>query len=109
TKRGKPRQCRTAALDALARLASGTTPTEEQQRRIVSALTACLEGEGPRVRGAAISALRELGRGATPALTALDALGLHDPNERVRDLARQARDQIRSSGQVPPEVGRLRE
>jgi aminopeptidase N len=109
TKRGKPRQCRTAALDALARLANGTTPTEEQQRRIVTALSTCLEGEGPRLRGAAISALRELGRAATPALAALDALGLHDPNERVRDLARQARDQIRSSGQVPPEVGRLRE
>jgi aminopeptidase N len=109
TKRGKPRQCRISALDAVGRLANDTTPSEEQQRHIVRALSDCLENEGPRVRGAAANALREMGRTATPALAALDALAQHDANARVRELAQQARDHIRNTGQVPSEVSRLRD
>jgi aminopeptidase N len=108
TKRGKPRNCRSAALTALGRLAKAA-PTDSQRDQIVKAVVACLDGEGPQVRGAAAETLRELGQSATPALPALEALSRHDPEERVREQARRAVEQIRSHTPVPVEVTRLRE
>src|SRR5207247_455864 len=75
TKRGKPRETRSAALDGLARLAQGANPTDEQRQRMVAAVTACLEGESVPVRRSAIGALRDLGRSASPAAVTLEALG----------------------------------
>jgi aminopeptidase N len=109
SKRGKPRACRSAALQGLATLAQTGNPTEEQRQHIVTAVTACLEGEGPRIRMSAISALRDLGRSASPALAALQALSLHDPDDRIRDLAKRASEQIRSNAPPPVELTRLRE
>jgi hypothetical protein len=57
----------------------------------------------------AISALRDLGGSAAPALAAIDALGTHDPDPRVRELAKRAGEQIRSNTPAPVEVTRLRE
>jgi aminopeptidase N len=109
TKRGKPRACRSAALQGLAKLAQTANPTEAQQRQIALAIMACLENEGPRIRLSAISALRDLGRSASPALVALEALGLHDPEELIRDLAKRAGEQIRNQAPVPVELTRLRD
>jgi aminopeptidase N len=109
TKRGKPRACRSAALQGLAKLAQTANPTDDQRHQIVAAVMACLEGEGPRIRRSAISALLDLGRSAAPALAALDALRLHDPQERIRDLAQRAAEQIRNNAPVPVELTRLRE
>jgi aminopeptidase N len=109
TKRGKPRECRAAALQGLVRLAQTANPTDEQRRQVMTAITGCLEGEGRRLRMAAVSALRDLGRSASPALTTLAALSLHDPDERVRELAKRAGEQIRSNAPAPVELTRLRE
>src|SRR5262249_58283234 len=50
TKRGKPRACRTAALNALKVLAQKGNPSDEQRKQIVTAAAACLDGEGVPVR-----------------------------------------------------------
>ena len=109
TKRGKPRACRSAALQGLAKLAQTANPTEDQRHQIVGAVMACLEGESPRIRMDAILALRDMGRSASPALAALEALRLHDPEERIRDLAKRTEEQIRNDAPVPVELTRLRE
>jgi aminopeptidase N len=109
TKRGKPRDARAEALQALGRLAQTANPTDEQRQRIVTAATDCLAGESSRVRLAAVTALRDLGRSATPAVAALEALSRHDPDDRVRELARKAIEQVRSNTPAPVEVKRLRE
>jgi aminopeptidase N len=109
TKRGKPRNCRVAALTALARLALTGNPSDEQRQRSVTAAAACLDGEGPPVRRAAVAALRDLGRSAAPTLPELEAIRLHDPNARIRELAQKAVEQIRSNQPAPVELTRLRE
>ncbi len=109
TQRGKPRDCRVAALTALPRLAQTAAPSDDIRRRMVGAVAACLEGEGEPVRAAAVSALRGLGRSAEPSLAALEALAVHDPSDAVRDLARKAMDEIHKDQPVPVELTRLRE
>jgi aminopeptidase N len=109
TKKGKPRECRSAALRALDQLAKTANPSEEQRGKIVTAVAACLEGEGPRLRGTAIGVLRSLGRSAAPILVTLEDIQLHDPSDRMRELAKNAVDQIRKNEPVPVELTRLRE
>jgi aminopeptidase N len=109
TKKGKPRSTRAAALAGLAQLSKGANPSEEQRGKMVAAVVACLEGEGSAVRRSAVAAVREFGRAGTPALGALDALHLHDPDDRIRDLARASAEQIRKNEPVPVELTRLRE
>jgi aminopeptidase N len=109
TKRGKPRNCRVAALNGLVRMAQTANPGEEQQRRIVTTVAACLEGETAPVRRVAITALRELGKSAAPTLVALEALQVHDPEDIIREQAKRAVEQIRNNATVPVELTRLRE
>jgi aminopeptidase N len=109
TKRGKPRACRAAALLGLARLALKANPSDEQRQRVVTVVAACLDSETAPIRRSAVTALRELGRSAAPTLETLDAIARHDPDERLRELARKAAEQIRSNTPVPVELTRLRE
>jgi aminopeptidase N len=109
TKRGRSRYDRAAALTALGRLAQTANPTDEQRAKIVTAVSACLEGEQPLILRSAVGTLRDLGRSAAPSLAALEALQRHDPSDRVRDLAKTAIDQIRKNEQTPVELTRLRE
>jgi aminopeptidase N len=108
TKPGKPRACRAAALEALGRLGKSGKVDKGQLRRIVSALTAALQGDNVLVRRAAVLALRDLGRPASAALRALEAVRRNDPYERLRSLAKLAIAQIRRSTPVPDEIKRLR-
>jgi aminopeptidase N len=109
TKRGKPRTCRAAALLGLARLAQKANPSDEQRQRVVTVVAACLDSESAPIRRSAVTALRELGRSAAPTLDTLDAIARHDPDERLRELARKAAEQIRSNTPVTVELTRLRE
>ncbi|HEY8503574.1 MAG TPA: M1 family aminopeptidase, partial [Gemmataceae bacterium] len=111
TRRGKPREARTAAMAALAELARTGLPDDRQRRKVLDSLTACLTGKGemPRVRRAAVSALRSLGQAAEPGVEALEVLVRHDPDEFVRDLARRAIDEIRGNAPQATELKRLRE
>jgi aminopeptidase N len=108
-KRGKPRACRQAALDGLAKLSQAVALSDEQQKRVVAAITACLEGEGVRMRGSAIAALRELGKTALPAVPVLKALSAHDSSDHIRDQAKQAAEHITNATPLSAEVKALRE
>lgn len=109
TKRGKPRAARIAALHSVAEVAKKGHASAEQKKDAVAALASCLDGETYPVRLAAVGALRDLGRTATPTLPALEALARHDPDERVRDLAKKAGEQARTETPLPTELTRLRE
>jgi aminopeptidase N len=109
TKRGKPRMCRIAALHAIVKLAQTANPGDAQRKQMVELITACLEKENPLIRRTAAGALRDLGRSAQTSLPALEALARHDADERVRDFAQKAIDQIRTNAPVPVELTRLRE
>lgn len=109
TQRDKPLRARTTALLSLAELAKTANPSDEQRRRIATAVTAALENEGRRVRLAAVSALRSLGQSAAVSLPALEAIARHDPDGRVQELAKKAGEAIRSNTPAPVELTRLRE
>jgi aminopeptidase N len=109
TKRGKPRMCRSSALQGLAQLARSANPTQEQRKKIVQVVSGCLDGESELVVFGAVGALSTLGQSATSALPALNAVALHHPSERLRDQAKQAAKAIESNTPPPVEVTRLRE
>jgi aminopeptidase N len=109
TKRGKPLPVRTAAIGGLAELSKHGNPNDAQRKRIVEAVAAGLENEGPRVRSAAVRSLRELGQSAAVSLPALEAIARHDPDGRVQESASKAVEAIRSNSPAPVELGRLRE
>lgn len=109
TKRGRPRLTRIAALGALGNLAVSITPTSEQQKTMVQAITACIEGETPPVRRAAVAALRDFGRSALPTIDTLEALIRHEADDRIVELARRTIEAIRRDNPVPAELTRLRE
>jgi hypothetical protein len=108
TGKGKPRATRLAALAALARLATTSSPTAEQRTKVLNAVTACLDGETWPTRQAAVNALREMGTAARPTTAALEALVANDPDERVQEAAKRALVQVRG-GSGTGEVEKLRE
>jgi aminopeptidase N len=107
--KGKPYRVRTAALGALAELARTGNPSDEQRKKIVTAVTTDLENEGRRVRMAALAALRKLGQSAAVSLPALEAIARHDPDGRVQELAKKAVESIQSNAPAPVELTRLKE
>jgi hypothetical protein len=109
TQHGKPLRVRTTALEGLAELAKTANPTDEQRRRIASAVAAGLDNEGRRVRTAALRSLRVLGQSAAGSLPALEAIARHDPDGRVQEAATKAVEAIRSNSPAPVELTRLRE
>lgn len=109
SKRGKPRQSRAAALRSLSVLLRKANPSDDQRNKIVTAITASLDGEGPTVRRTAVAALRDIGRSAEPAASALEAMARHDPDERIREAAQKALEAIRSNTPTAVEVTRLRQ
>jgi aminopeptidase N len=109
TKKGKPRECRSAALSSLGKLAQTANPSDEQRQQVVTATAACLDNEGPRLKRTAVTVLRDLGRSAAPTLAELEAISRHDPSDNLRDLAKKAAEQIRANQPVPVELTRLRE
>lgn len=109
TKRGKSRFCRSAAMQSLAQLAQTADLKEEQKQQIATAISAYLEGETPPIRRAAATALRDLGRPASNALTVLESLAQNDPDESVRDQAKKTIEQLRNNAPAATELSRLRE
>lgn len=111
TQKGKPRPARVAALGATVKLLQATTPNAEEKKKALNAITVCLttEGEMPAIRRAAVSALRDLGRDASPSLDVLEAIRRHDPDEFVQDLVKKAITAVRNNSPVNTEMQRLRE
>jgi aminopeptidase N len=107
--RDKPRACRDEALGALAQLTRKVKLPESVLNRVVQTLTAHLSPhETPRIRRAAVEALRDLGGDAYPAVEALETLAKQDAEGRVRTAAKDAIQKIRAVAPVQPEVKQLR-
>jgi ubiquinone biosynthesis protein UbiJ len=50
-----------------------------------------------------------MGRAASASLDVVETLVRHDPDDQVRELARNVASDIRNNTPLPAEVGRLRE
>lgn len=105
---GKPALCRAVALTSLASSLRQRHVPPEIETRVVDAIVSSLTDEPPRIRLAAIVALRDLGRTAAPATRVLVSLAEQDPELGVRDLAKKALEKIQGDTPAPVELGRLR-
>src|SRR5690606_18570090 len=95
TKKGRHRNCRIAAMKAMANYLIRQEVPVAQQAECVELLTGYLTGDGPHQRRAAAEALGALGRMGEPALPKLTAVAEHDPDQRVRSAAESAIKAIR--------------
>ncbi len=110
TVRGKARECRASALQALGTIARGGELTPAHTSRIANACTACLHRkESRRIKNAATSTLRDLGEAGALALPALEALAEHDDNAGVSKQAKDAIEKIRSGAPARLELKRLQD
>jgi aminopeptidase N len=107
SRRGKPIRPRAAALRALTELARHAGPSDDQRKKIVTALVDGLESDSARLRMSAIQALRDLGPAARAAQSALEAAAERDVDERVRAAARQALAALQPP--APAELNKLRD
>jgi aminopeptidase N len=108
-KRGKPRECRQAAITGLGLLAEGADLPDETTERIVTSLKDALEGERPRFQRAVISALRDLGEDARPAIPALRVVEASGADERLRKAAADAIEKISAANPPPLQLQELRD
>lgn len=109
SQRGKPRACRGAAYSALGDLAHSGKLTDEQQRHVVKAITESIETETGFMQFGAVTALRELGRAAAPALPTLEAMLAREPEGRRHQMLSRTIEQIRSGAPVAPELTRIQQ
>ncbi|MGL5097562.1 MAG: hypothetical protein ACRDD1_18385, partial [Planctomycetia bacterium] len=106
---GKPRECRAAALRAIATyLVRQPTADARKRRGMRKIADAVVAGETFQVRMAALDALRNLGSDARPVLADVEAVAGNDLDDRVREHAGNVRRGIVDG--LPPneELGRLR-
>jgi aminopeptidase N len=109
TKPGKPRNCRSAAANALADLAQGSTATAEQRQRIATTLGGLLDEDSRRFRMGVLGALGRLGTSASPVLAEVDRVAESDRDGRVREAAKRTADAIRGTASGRADVKSLRE
>ena len=104
----RPRRCRMAAITALGeRVVRQKTP-DAVTESVVKMLTGLLESSGPRIRGAALQALRRLGESAKAAESVVSSLAEHDPETRVKVAARAALKAMQTAKSSSAELDRLR-
>jgi aminopeptidase N len=111
---GNPRNARGAALRGLTRLVQKAKLTEEQRKQIQALLLDSLQGDDTMVQSVVLGASTELGPMASTLLPAVEKLSRDASNERIRELAKQTAERIRSqdkSASAPTfaEVKQLRE
>ncbi len=108
--RGHPRAARSVAIASIAESLNRHPYAESKSQPIIDDLTKLLDqAETPSIRRAASEALLKLGRQATSALSAVEALANHDPNGRVRESAEKAAEAIRSAESPKAEMKRLQQ
>ncbi|WP_166831028.1 M1 family aminopeptidase [Thalassoroseus pseudoceratinae] len=106
--RGHPRAARASAIASLAECLTRFEFSEQKTTKIVDDFTRLLDqSETPTIRRASAEALLKLGRRATSALSAVEALAEHDPNGRVRTAAEKAAEAIRTAESPKAELKRL--
>jgi aminopeptidase N len=113
-KAGNPRDARGAALRGLIRLVQKAKPNEEQSKQIQSLLVDSLQGDDLMVQFAVLNASTDLGAMASGLLPAVEKLSRDASNERIREIAKQTVEKIRSQAKSAPvstsaEVKQLRE
>jgi aminopeptidase N len=108
TKKGRHRNCRIAAMKALANFLIRQEVPAAQQTESIELLTSYLAGDGPYQRRAAAESLGALGRIGEPAVPQLTAVAQHDADQRVRSAAESAIKAIRDRDGDGKEVQRLR-
>ncbi len=113
-KAGNPRNARGASLRGLIQLVQKAKLNEEQRKQIQSVLVDSLQGDDAMAQFVVLNASTGLGPMASTLLPAVEKLGRDASNERVRELARQTAEKIRSqdknaSTPTSAEVKQLRE
>jgi aminopeptidase N len=113
-KAGNPRTSRGTALRGLTQLVQKAKLTEEQRKQIQAVLVDSLQGDDMTAQFVVLGASTELGSMASALLSAVEKLSRDASNERVRELAKQTAERIRSqdkSAATPTsaEVKQLRE
>jgi hypothetical protein len=113
-KAGNPRNARGAALRGLTGLVQKAKLTEEHRKQIQALLVDSLQGDDMMVQFVVLGASTELGPMASTLLPAVEKLSREASNERIRELAKQTAERIRSqdkSAAAPTsaEVKQLRE
>ena len=108
SEKGHERNCRIAAMRALATYLIRNEVSPAKQTPAVERLMTCLDGEGTHVRRAAAQALGALGKLGEPAIDSLSAVAEHDADQRVRSAAESALTAIREGNADSAEVKRLR-
>ena len=104
----RPRRCRMAAIAGLGQRVIRAGTPDSATVRVVKALTGLLEARGPRIRGAALQAMRRLGHSAKAAEEVVASLAEHDPEGRVRVAARAALKALKQEKTATAELDRLR-
>jgi len=105
---GKPRRCRTAAMATIAKYVDRNEVEGARRAELVRMVSDYLREDNPVVRRAAVGALRSLGSGKPPAISALEQLAERDANGRVRRAARDAVEKMRADSLPKQELKQLR-
>ncbi len=113
-KAGNPRISRGAALRGLIQLVQKAKLNEEQKKQIQSVLADSLQGDDMMAQFAVLSVSTNLGPLASTLLPAVEKLSRDASNERIRELAKQTADKIRTqdksaAASSSTEVKQLRE
>jgi aminopeptidase N len=110
TKRGRPRECRGAAIRAVGELAKNVHLPEAILDKVVATLLGSLdEGEQRRLQSTLIGVLGGLGESARPALPALRSIAANGPDSRLRKAAKEAAEKITAAAPEKVELKDLRE
>ena len=104
----RPRRCRMAAIAALGQRVARVATAEAVTAKVVKRLTGLLQAPGPRIRAAALQAMRRLGGSAKAAEEVVASLAEHDPEGRVRVAARDALKALQQEKTASAELDRLR-
>lgn len=109
TKRGKPRECRGAAMRALGELAKNVHLPDATLEKIVTTLLESTEGEQRRIQQTLIGVFGGLGESARPALPALRKMAANDADSRIRKSAKDAAEKITAAAPDKVELKDLRD
>jgi len=104
----RPRRCRMAAIAGLGQRVTRVATPEMETGKVVTRLTGLLQAPGPRIRAAALQAMRRLGGSAKAAEDVVASLAEHDPEGRVRVAAQAALKAMQTEKTASAELDRLR-
>ncbi len=104
----RPRRCRIAAIAALGERVIRVATPPAVAAKVIKRLTDLLRSAGPRIRAAALQAMRRMGGSAKAAEKVVASLAEHDPEGRVRTAARDALKALQKEKTASAELDRLR-